>query len=257
MTFQQQMIAFSTLTRKEITRFIRIWSQTLLPPVITTTLYLLIFGHFIGGYIGKIGGSSYIAYLVPGLIMMAIINSAYANVVSSFFGARFQRFIEELLISPMPNALILLGYVTGGVLRGMLVGLLVTIVSLFFTNLPIQHFGLMLIVVLLSATLFSVAGFINAIYAKKFDDIGIVPTFILTPLTYLGGVFYSVSFLPPFWHTISLFNPVLYMINAFRFTMIGVSDISFSFALSMLIIVTAALFGWALWLLNKGVGIRG
>uniref|UniRef100_UPI0009321279 ABC transporter permease n=1 Tax=Suttonella ornithocola TaxID=279832 RepID=UPI0009321279 len=218
--------AFFTLLYKEIHRFIRLWTQTLLPSTITTTLYFLIFGQLIGSRIGNFEGFNYADYIAPGLIMMAVINNAYNNVVSSFYGARFNNSVEELLISPMPNALILAGFVTGGVLRALIVGTLVTLVSFFFTNISFAHIGVMLIILLLTAIAFSLAGFINACYARSFDDVALVPTFILTPLIYLGGVFYSISMLPEFWQQVSKLNPILYMVNGFRFGFLGISDVS-------------------------------
>jgi ABC-2 type transport system permease protein len=253
---QRRWVAFSTLLTREIRRFLRIWPQTLLPPAITMTLYFVIFGNLIGSRIGQMSGFNYIDYIAPGIIMMAVINNAYANVASSFFSAKFQNHIEELLIAPIPNYLILAGYVAGGAARGLLVGLIVTVVSLFFTALPVQHLFMTLSMVILSAIMFALGGFINAIYAKSFDEIAIIPTFILTPLTYLGGIFYSIDLLPEFWQQASLFNPILYMVNAFRYGFLGVSDIPVSFAFSIIILCIIGLTAFALHLLNKGTGIR-
>lgn len=249
-------IAFETIFRKEIRRFLRIWPQTLIPPAITMTLYFVIFGNLIGRRIGTMGGHDYVDYIVPGLIMMSVITSAYANVVSSFFGAKFQRFVEELLVAPVPSHVILAGFVAGGVVRGMLVAGMVTGVSLLFTDLRIAHPFITLSVMLLAATLLSVAGFINALYAKTFDDISIVPTFVLTPLTYLGGVFYSIDLLPAFWQDVSRLNPILYMVNAFRFGMLGHSDISLPMAYGMMLLAIGAGVVWALVLLERGTGLR-
>lgn len=221
MNLRQNYIAFKTILIKEFLRFIRIWIQTVLPPAITMVLYFVIFGNLIGSQIGDIHGFTYMEYIVPGLIMLGIIANAYANVVSSFFGAKFQRHIEEMLVSPTPNYVILLGFIGGGVVRGLTVGAAVFLVSLFFTHLQIHNIFITISVVFLTAVLFSLAGFINGIFARSFDDISIVPTFVLTPLTYLGGIFYSIDMLPPFWQTVSLANPILYMINAFRFGIIG------------------------------------
>ncbi len=249
-------VALKTLVTKEIRRFIRIWPQTLLPPAITMTLYFIIFGNLIGGRIGPMSGFNYIDYIAPGIIMMAVINNAYSNVASSFYSAKFQSHIEELLVAPIPNVLILAGYVAGGAARGLLVGLIVTIVSLFFTSLNIEHVWLTISMVILSAIMFALGGFINAIFARSFDEISIIPTFILTPLTYLGGVFYSIDLLPDFWQQVSLFNPILYMVNAFRFGMLGVSDIPVMIAFSMTLLFIVIL-GWiALALLNRGTGVR-
>src|SRR5699024_4173846 len=211
---------------KEITRVLRIWLQTIVPPAINMTLYFIIFGSLIGSREGKMGGYDYMAYIAPGLIMMSVITSSYSIVGSSFFGAKFSKHIEELQVSPMPNVLILLGYVIGGMTRGLLVGALVTIIALFFTDLRMAHPGITLSVVLLTSMVFCLGGFINAVFATKFDDISIVPTFVLTPLTYLGGVFYSIDLLPPFWQGLTRIDPIRYMVNAFRFVILGVFDIS-------------------------------
>jgi len=253
---QHHWVALSTLLTREIRRFIRIWPQTLLPPAITMTLYFVIFGNLIGQRIGEMSGFAYIEYIAPCIIMMAVINNAYANVASSFFSAKFQNHIEELLIAPIPNHLILAGYVMGGVARGLLVGIIVTIVALFFTKLHVQHLFITLSMVILSAVLFSLGGFINAIYGKSFDQIAIIPTFILTPLTYLGGIFYSIDLLPDFWQQASLFNPILYMVNAFRYGILGVSDIPVGLAFGVIMLFIVGLASFALYLLNRGTGLR-
>lgn len=249
-------IAFQTIVIKEIRRFLRIWSQTLLPPAITISLYFIIFGNLIGPRIGDMHGFNYIEFIVPGLIMMSVITNSYANVVSSFFSMKFQHSIEELVVAPVPNHIILSGYVAGGVVRGLFVGLIVTLLSLFFTDLYVHNVLVIISVVVLTAVLFSLGGFINAMFATKFDDISIVPTFILTPLTYLGGVFYSIDLLPVFWQKLSLINPILYMVNAFRFGLLGVSDIPLGVAYGMIIGFVVVLYGYALHLLKRGVGIR-
>lgn len=249
-------IAFKTILIKEVLRFARIWVQTVLPPVITTILYFLIFGTLIGDRIGEMDGYPYRDFMVPGLILMAVISHSYANVVSSFYSSKFQHHIEELLIAPVPNWIILAGYVAGGVARGVVVGIVVTLVTLFFADVTIQHYGLTILVFVLTSILFATAGFINAIYANTFDDISIIPTFVLTPLTYLGGVFYSIQMLPDFWQKVSLANPVLYMINAFRYGLLGVSDIDLWFALGLIVLFILALSAYALWLLKRGVGIK-
>ncbi len=256
MSSQELLIAFWTIVTKEIRRFTRIWGQTLLPPAITMTLYFIIFGNLIGSRIGEMGGFNYMEYIVPGLIMMSVITNSYGNVVSSFFSTKFQRNIEELLVSPIPNWLILCGYVVGGVARGLAVGLIVTLLSLFFTDLQVSNLAVTVGIVCLTAVLFSLGGFINAAYANSFDDISIIPTFVLTPLTYLGGVFYSIQLLPDFWQNISLLNQILYMVNTFRYGILGVSDISIGFAFSMIFVFIAGLFVYALHLLNRGKGIR-
>jgi len=249
-------IALKTLATKEVVRFTRIWQQTILPPVITTTLYFIIFGNLIGPRIGKMGGFDYMDFIVPGLILMAVITNSYANVASSFFSAKFQSSIEELLVSPTANITILLGYIFGGIARGIMVGLVVTLVSLFFSELQIYNLAVLVSIIILTSTLFALGGFTNALFAKKFDDISIVPTFILTPFTYLGGVFYSIKLLPDFWQTVSHFNPVLYMINAFRYGFLGVSDISLLSSYIIIIGFIVALFLINLRLISTGYGLR-
>lgn len=249
-------VAFNTILIREVRRFTRIWVQTLLPPAITMALYFIIFGSLIGSRIGTMGGFDYMQFVVPGLIMMSVITNSYSNVVSSFFSSKFQRNIEEMLVSPIPDQVILVGFVMGGVARGLSVGAMVTGLSLFFSKLHIENIAVMISIVFLTAVLFSILGFINAVYAKTFDDISIIPTFVLTPLTYLGGVFYSVSLLPPFWQHISLFNPVLYMVNAFRYGVLGVSDINMAFAYTIIVMFIIIAYGYALYLLNSGKGLR-
>ena len=256
MNIRLNLVALQTIVRKEVVRVLRIWIQTIVPPAITMTLYFIIFGNLIGRRIGTMDGFDYMQYIAPGLIMMSVITNSYGNVVSSFFGAKFGGHIEEMLISPMSNATIVIGHVAGGVLRGMLVGTLVTIIALFFTNLDVQYPLITISVVFLSSVVFALAGFINAVFARKFDDISIVPTFVLTPLTYLGGVFYSISLLPEPWKTISLANPILYMVNAFRFGILGTSDIDIGTAYALLIFFSVLLFTVCLQLMRRGVGIR-
>ena len=253
---KEDLTGFATLISKEYTRIVRIWVQTLVPPAITMTLYFVIFGSLIGRRIGEMDGFGYMQYIAPGLIMMSVITNSYGNVVSSFFGAKFARHIEEMLVSPMPEAFILLGHVAGGVIRGLLVGALVTLIALFFTDLKPVHPFVTLSVVFLTAVVFSLAGMINAIFAKKFDDISIIPTFVLTPLTYLGGVFYSISLLPEFWQKVSLANPILYMVNAFRYGILGVSDIGIGQAYVIILGFIVGLYFFALFLLKRGIGIR-
>ena len=248
--------ALKTIVIREVTRFMRIWPQTVLPPAITMTLYFIIFGNLIGKRIGTMEGYSYMEFITPGLIMMSVITSSYANVVSSFFSMKFQRSIEEILIAPVPHYIILMGFVAGGVARGLLVGLIVTIISIFFTGLHIQNLLITSIVIVLTAILFSIAGMVNAVFARNFDDISIIPTFVLTPLTYLGGVFYSIALLPEFWQGVSMGNPVLYMINAFRYGVLGISDIDITTAFSIILTFIALLGGTTLYLLRKGTGIR-
>ncbi|MDD5394550.1 MAG: ABC transporter permease [Thiothrix sp.] len=256
MNAQQKWVAYYTILVREVLRFTRIWVQTIIPPVITTALYFVIFGNLIGSQIGKMEGHSYIEFIVPGLIMMSVITNSYANVVSSFYSSKFQGNIAEMLVSPTPNWIILLGYVSGGVARGVTVGVAVTLVSLLFSNLYIQHFWITLTIAILTSALFALAGLINAAYAKSFDDITIIPTFVLTPLTYLGGVFYSIAMLPPFWQKLSLLNPVLYMVNGFRYGILGIADISVWISYAVISSFILLLGGFGLYLLNKGIGIR-
>lgn len=251
MTITEQWVAFRTIVRKEITRFLRIWVQTLIPPVITMGLYFVIFGHLMGARIGQMGGFDYMTFVIPGLIMMSVINNSYSNVVSSFFSAKFHRNIEELLVSPTPAYVILFGYVFGGALRGLLIGLIVTGVSTFFAKLAVEHFWLSMLVIVLCSVLFAIAGLINAIFANSFDDISIVPTFVLTPLNYFGGVFYSIELLPEFWQSVSQFNPILYMVNAFRYGFLGVSDVAIEVALTGIGVCLVVLYLFAWWLLEK------
>lgn len=253
---RQNLVGLYTIVRKELTRVLRIWVQTLVPPAITMSLYFVIFGQLIGRRVGEMGGIDFMSYIAPGLIIMAVIQNSYGNVVSSFFGAKFGRHIEEMLVSPMPNSLILAGYVIGGMGRGLLVGALVALVAAFFTPLGVQHPWVMAAVVLLTSATFSLAGLINAVFARKFDDISIIPTFVLTPLTYLGGVFYTVDLLPGIWRDVSLFNPILYMVNLFRFSIHGISDVRLDVAFLLLGILLVTLYLTALWLLRKGVGLR-
>lgn len=250
------LVAYQTLVVREIRRFLRIWVQTVLPSAITTVLYFVIFGKLIGTRIGSMAGYPYIDYIVPGLVLMSVITNSYSNVVSSFFSSKFQRNIEELLISPVPNWVILAGYVTGGLVRGLIVGVVVLSISRVFTHLSIENYGVTIAIFVLTAVLFSLGGFINAMFAKTFDDVSIVPTFILTPLTYLGGVFYSISLLPEFWQHASLANPILYMVNAFRYGILGISDIDIRFAFAMILMFIAALTAGNLYMLKRGYGIK-
>lgn len=250
------IIAFNTIVIKEVNRFLRIWLQTIIPPAISMSLYFVIFGSLIGSRIGPMDGYNYMDFITPGIIMMAVINNCYSNVVSSFFGAKIQLHIEEMLVAPIPNYIILAGYITGGVARGLIVGLLVTIVALFFTDLHIHSYLIVLSIVVLTAVLFSLGGFINGVFAKKFDDISIIPTFVLTPLIYLGGVFYSMNMLSEFWQTVSRFNPILYMVNGFRYGVLGTSDIDIVWAFAIILVFILILSGFSLFLLNKGTGLR-
>ena len=256
MNFAVNWVGLKTLVRKEVIRVARIWVQTIVPPAITMTLYFIIFGNLIGKRIGVMGGFDYMQYIAPGLIMMSVITNSYGNVVSSFFGAKYGKHIEEMLVSPMSNATIIIGHVAGGVIRGLMVGALVTMIALGFTRLTIEHPLVTFSMVVLASIVFALLGFVNAVFAKKFDDISIIPTFVLTPLTYLGGVFYSITLLPEFWQKVSLGNPILYMVNAFRYGILGVSDIRIGYAYLIVGIFVIGLFGLNLTLLNRGVGIR-
>lgn len=249
-------VALRTIWIKECTRFLRIWIQTLVPPAITMSLYFVIFGNLIGKRIGKMDGFTYMEFIVPGLIMMSVITNSYANVSSSFFSAKFQRNIEELLVAPVPNWIIVLGFVGGGVARAILIGIIVTCVSLLFVDIHIYNLGIIIITLILTSSLFATAGLINGIFAKSFDDISVVPTFILTPLTYLGGVFYSLTLLPEFWQWVSKINPIVYMVNGFRYGFLGVSDVDYLTSLGLLVVFNVALFTLAYQLINRGVGVR-
>lgn len=256
MTRQELWTAYRTIVVREILRFTRIWVQTIIPPVITTALYFVIFGNLIGPKIGIMDGHNYMDFIVPGLIMMAIITNSYSNVVSSFYSSKYQGNIEEMLVSPVPNWVILAGFVSGGIARGLIVGIAVTLVSLFFSDLHIENGLVMVTIVFLTSILFALAGLINAVYAKSFDDISIIPTFVLTPLTYLGGVFYSISMLSEFWQNVSMLNPVLYMVNGFRYGILGISDIPVLVSYSIIIIFIILLGTFSMSLLNRGIGIR-
>jgi len=249
-------IGFQTIVLREFDRVLRIWIQTLVPPAITMTLYFIIFGNLIGSRIGPMGGYDYMQFIAPGLIMMSVITNSYGNVVSSFFGAKFGKHIEELMVSPLPSSVILIGYVCGGVLRGLAVGLLVTLIALFFTHLTVVHPWVTATTVLMTSIAFALMGFINAVFAKKFDDVTLIPTFVLTPLTYLGGVFYSISLLPEFWQNVSKANPILYMVNAFRYGVLGVSDIGIGTAYAIIAVAIVVLYAIAWYLLDRGIGMR-
>ncbi|MEW6727961.1 MAG: ABC transporter permease [Pseudomonadota bacterium] len=249
--------ALWTLLERETLRFVRIWPQTIIPPMVTTALYFIIFGGLIGARVGEVGGVRYMDFIAPGLILMAVISNSYANVVSSFFSAKMHRHIEELMVAPMSNLSLILGFMAGGIARGLAVGLAVTAVTLLFTDLAVHDWGLAILVMLLTAAVFSLAGMLNAIFAKTFDDISIIPTFVLTPLTYLGGVFFSIDLLPQPWREIALFNPLLHMINAFRQAVLGVSDVPAGLALALLAGLLVVLLGACVFILRKGWGLRG
>jgi ABC-2 type transport system permease protein len=256
MDWQLQLVSLYTLIRKECDRVMRIWLQTIVPPIITMSLYFIIFGNLIGRRIGEMDGFDYMQYIAPGLIMMSVITNSYGNVVSSFFGAKFQRHLEEMLVAPMPTYAIVLGHVAGGVLRGLLVGFVVTVIALFFTRLQVFNVFITISVVILTSVVFSLGGLINAVFARKFDDISIIPSFVLAPLTYLGGVFYSINLLPEAAQIASRLNPILYMVNAFRYGMLGVSDIDIGVAYTIILTFTVGLFFACIMLIRRGVGIR-
>lgn len=256
MIAEQSWIAFVALLRCEVRRFLRLWTQTLLPPVITMSLYFIIFGHLVGSQLHSIEGFTYMQYITPGLIMMPVVMNAYMNTVSSFYLLRFQRSIDELTVSPMSNMIILCAFMIGGALRGLMVGILVMGMSLFFTHLSLHHILWMLVSASLTAVLFSLLGFMNGVFARNFDDIAIIPTFVLTPLTYLGGVFYSIHMLPSFWQTVSYFNPIFYMVNALRYGLLGISDVPVGYGVLIMLLCSVVVFGLNLMLLKKGVGIR-
>ncbi|MFZ9872837.1 MAG: ABC transporter permease [Steroidobacteraceae bacterium] len=249
-------IGFKTIILREFGRILRIWGQTIVPSVVTAVLYFVIFGSLIGRRIGSMDGTDYMQYIAPGLIMMAVITNSYANVSSSLYGAKFGRYLEEVLVSPLPNWVIVLGYVGGGVLRGVLVGLAVTIVTLFFTHLPVEHLLLIFVAVFLTAMIFSLAGLINGVFAKNFDQVNWIPTFILTPLTYFGGVFYSINLLPEWARALSFANPILHMVNAFRYGFLGRSDVDVFAALAIMSLSVVVLFFIALRLMSRSAGLR-
>lgn len=253
---QLAWVAFVTILHKEIQRFMRIWLQTLVPPVITMSLYFVIFGKLIGSRIGEMGGFSYMQFIVPGLIMMAALTNSFANVASSFYSTKFAKNVEELLISPVSPHIIVLGYMAGGMCRGICVGILVTLVSLFFVDLHIHSWLMLALILIMTTATFALGGLINAVFARSFDDISIIPTFVLTPLTYLGGVFYSISLLPEFWQMLSKFNPIIYMINGFRYGFLGMSDVAPSYSIAVLSIFILVLYSIAYSLIKRGVGLR-
>jgi ABC-2 type transport system permease protein len=256
MTPQKQLTAYYTMLRGDFVRIMRIWSQTLLPPIVTTSLYFIVFGTFIGSQLAPIQGLSYIQFIVPGLIMMSVITSSYMNTVSTFYFAKWTHTLDEVLVSPMPEWLVIVGFVSGGVMRGLMVGVLVGIVGLFFTHLAIHSIVVLVLALALTSVLFSLGGLINGVFAKGFDGISIVPTFVLTPLTYLGGVFFSIEQFSPLWQQVALLNPILYMVNAFRWGFFGVSDINIWICFAVLITFILILLGVIIYLFKRGMGVR-
>ena len=256
MSIKVSLIALQTIVYKEVSRILRIWIQTVVPPAITMSLYFFIFGRLVGSRVGEMGGHDYIDFIVPGLLMMSVITNSYSNVVSSFFGSKFQRNVEEIMVAPVPPIVIIVGYAMGGIARGLIVGLVVLGVSLFFTDLKVHSYTVLAFFSIVAALLFSLAGFTNAVFSKRFDDVTIIPTFVLTPLTYLGGVFYSIELLDSPWREISFFNPILYLVDAFRYGFLGSSEIPIYYASSMMVLVTLVLFLFNYYLVKKGYGLR-
>lgn len=256
MATARNMVALKSILHKETHRFMRIWVQTLVPPAITISLYFVIFGSLIGSRIGEMGGFDYMSFIVPGLIMMSVITNSYSNVASSFFSAKWQRNVEEMLVAPVPNWVIVAGYVGGGMARGILVGLIVTLIALLFVDIQIHNVWIIIATVAMTSATFALGGLINAVFAGSFDDISIIPTFVLTPLTYLGGVFYSITLLPDFWQGVSQINPIVYMVNAFRYGFLGISDVDLTVAFGVLTFFIVTLFAIAMTLINKGIGLR-
>ncbi len=256
MNWKTQWVAFSTMVRYEIKRVIRIWRQTIFPPIITQSLYFVIFGGFIGSQVREINGVPYMLFIVPGLVMMAMITAAFTNVSFSYFASKFQKSIEEILVAPVHIGTLLAGYVAGGVIRGCVTGFMVFLISFFFVRPEIYSFSILILFAVLVSVIFALAGFLNGTFAKTFDDVGTFSTFILTPLTYLGGVFYPISALPPLWQTASRFNPIVYMVDGFRFGVTGMSEFPLSISIALLLLVIAILLGLNMRLLRKGVGLK-
>jgi ABC-2 type transport system permease protein len=256
MTPSMMWVSFYTIVRKEVVRMFRIWTQTFLPPAITTALYFLIFGKFIGSQIAPINGVTYMQFIVPGLVMMAVVMQSFMNSAFTFYMAKFQKTLEEVSVSPTPYLVLIAGHVASAVIRGMLTAVIVLGVALFFTHLSIAHLFITILFVFLSSLLFALAGLINGVFANSFDTVSIFPTFVLTPLTYLGGVFYSVSVLPEIWQNISLANPILYMVNGFRYGMLGFADTNVILSLGVLsaLVVVLTLVNW--WIFKTGKGLR-
>ena len=257
MSPSQMFTSFYTIVRKDVVRIFRIWPQTFLPSIITSVLYFLVFGKVLGGRIGDIGGHLYITFVVPGLVMLAVVTNSFSNVATTFFQAKFfARNIDEILVSPTPPWVIIAGYVAGGMVRGITIGLLVIIVAAFFSPLPLTHPFIILLFLILSSLIFSLAGLVNGIYAKSFDGITIVPTFVLTPLVYLGGVFYSAQALPPLWQKFTFADPIFYLVDGFRVGFMGFSDVSLGISLAVLGTLTAILIAINWYFIRTGLGLR-
>jgi ABC-2 type transport system permease protein len=257
MSSYQQWISFYTIVRKDAARMFRIWPQTFLPSIITSVLYFLIFGSFLGSSIGEVQGVPYILFVVPGLVMLAVVTQSYANTSFVMFTSKFfGRNIDEILVSPTPPWILVAGYIAGGVVRGVVVGVLVLLVSLFFTHLVVYSYLTILLFLVLTSLVFSLAGLVNGVYAKSMDGISIVPTFVLTPLVYLGGVFYSVESLAPFWRAVTQVDPIFYIINGFRYGFLGASDVPILYSTGLLLLFTAVFTGIAIYLIRNGLGLK-
>jgi len=251
------LISYYTLVRKDIVRIVRIWPQTLLPSMITSTLYFLIFGTVLGSRIGQFGDVDFIDFVVPGLIMLAVVTNSFSNVAFVVFSSKFfSRSIDEILVSPTPPWVIVAGYISGGIVRGTLVGFLVLAVSIPFAGFHVDNFLIVILFLLLTSAALSLGGLLNGIHAQSIDGINIIPTFVLTPLIYLGGVFYSIEILPEFWQPISLANPLFYIVDGFRYGMLGIVDTSLWTSLAVLGGLAAALAVWAWYEIRAGLRLK-
>ncbi len=257
MTPYQKWISFYTIVRKDVVRIMRIWPQTFLPSIITSALYFLIFGAFLGSRIGEVQGVSYILFVVPGLVMLSVVTNSYMNTSFTMFMSKFfARTIDEILVSPTPPWLLVAGYIAGGVVRGVVIGALVLLVSLFFTHLVVHSFWIILLFLILTSVVFSLAGLVNGVYAKSIDGINLVPTFVLTPLVYLGGVFYSTESLPSFWGTVTKFDPIFYIINGFRYGFLGTSDVPILLSVGILVALAVVFLAFNIYLIRTGLGLK-
>lgn len=257
MSNYQKWTSFYTMLRKDVVRMMRIWTQTFLPSVITSVLYFLIFGSVLGDRIGGFGDHSYVQFVIPGLVMLAVVTNAFSNVAFTFFTSKFfSRNIDEILVSPTPPWVFIAGFISGGVVRGVIIGFLVLIVSLIFATPALAHPLVVLAFLFLSSILFALGGLVNGIYAKNFDGIQIVPTFVLTPLVYLGGVFYSVHMLPAWWQTLTFLNPIFYLINGFRYGFLGIADVSLWISFAVLFTMISILVALNWYLIRKGLGLK-
>lgn len=255
MIIKNQLIGCRTILRKDMQRNLRVWRQSFIPPAISSILYFIIFGNLVGRNVGDLHGFTYSQFIAPGLIMMHLITNAYSNCSSSIFVAKLSHYIEEILVSPLTAFFILLGFMLGGIFRGMVVAGIVTVISFYFTHVHLYSLIIFLIVSFLTAMIFSLAGIINALFAKTFDDINVIPVFVLTPLIYLSGVFYSLHVLPHFWQTVSLFNPLIYIVNSARYGYLGYHGTSVFVAISILMLIAFGLFAFTYYLIKKGYGL--